>query len=243
MGDCDVLIAERSTTLWRSQFSLLRVRIPLRFSSDSAAGTKQTQSRGKTMTKTQHGIRARRSPVRRCLTITLVGLLTASAAQDVDAQVCQGGGMGGGGRMGGGQGGRGGGRAGGGAAGMMQMLQMAQQAQQARAMQQQSALAAMRQQQLRMQQLSGQQQRLQPSSSTDVARSGRSFSEARRNRFRQSRAVRAARMQRLARNSSATTEPDERTTDEQRSTATRNRRNDGLTASSVASQLARFTSS
>lgn len=188
--------------------------------------------------KTQHGIRARRSPVRRCLTITLVGLLTASAAQDVDAQVCQGGGMSGGGRMGGGP--AGGGPAGGGAAGMMQMLQMAQQA---RAMQQQSLLAAMRQQQLRMQQLSGQQQRLQPSSSTDVARSGRSFSEARRNRFRQSRAVRAARMQRLARNSSATTEPDERTTDEQRSTATRNRRNDGLTASSVASQLARFTSS
>ena len=159
--------------------------------------------------KTQYEIRARRSATRRYLAIALAGLLAASSLQDADAQMCPGGGMGGGGRMGGGMGGRGGGpgggQAGGGAAGMMQMLQMAQQAQQARAMQQQSLLAAMRQQQMRMQQLTGQQQRIQLAS-TDVTRSGRTFSEARRNRFRHSRRANRTRQARRPQAATETTD-------------------------------------
>ena len=102
-----------------------------------------------------------------------------------EAQMCQGGG-----RMGGGMGGMmgGGGRGdmigagqGGGAAGMMQMMQLAQMAQQAQAVQQQSALAALRRQQ---QMLSSQRRQQTVGVTNGTGTPGANVSEARRNRFR-----------------------------------------------------------
>ncbi len=197
--------------------------------------------------KTEHRIRACRSVVRQYLAVGVAGLLAVSTLQDAQAQMCQGGGgMGMGGRMGGGAGGRGGGagggQGGGGGAGMMQMLQMAQQAQQVRAMQQQqSLLAAMRQQQARMQQPAGQQLGLQQASAAQRARAGGSFSEARRNRFRQSRATRTLRMQRLAQDAASNTAPSGRTTNGQRGSTTEARQINAATSRSLTSQLARLT--
>ena len=169
-----------------SHFSLLRVASPLRFLSDSAVGQNYKHYRGETaMLKTL----TIRSAMRRCLTVAVVGVLTVATLQDASAQMCQGGG---GGRMGGGRGGRGGmmggGQGGGGAAGMMQMMQMAQQAQ------------AMQQQQMRQQLMAGQQQ----NTTTPATRTGRQFSEARRNRFRRSRTADASRTALASRTQRAT---------------------------------------
>ena len=159
-----------------SRFSLLRVSSPLRFPSDSAAEQNDIHSRGESTMHKTHRIRTYRCAVRRCLTVAVAGVLALSTLQDASAQMCQGsGGMdGGGGRMGGGQGG-------GGGAGMMQMMQVAQQAQ---AMQQQQAMLAVMQ---RRQQLAAQQQSNRPIAPSQTTRSGRSYSEARRNRFRRAR--------------------------------------------------------
>jgi hypothetical protein len=139
-----------------------------------------------------HRTRRIRSAVRRCLIMAVAGVSVVSTLQDVDAQMCQRGGMGGGaGRMGGG--GRGGmmaqGQEASGAAGMMQIMQMAMQAQ---AMQQQAMFAAMPRQSMPELSMAMQQLAAQAAGATQPTRSGRQYSAARRNRFRPSRSASAS---------------------------------------------------